>query len=202
MRKVIQVLLAAMIAALVAGIEAKSQAGYKEKLRESQRMMDLVTPGKAHEFLLRFVGTWRQLCEIPQTEGPANYGKGELNVEQILGGRYVRFNSEIDFTAFGITSFITIGFDKYKEEFTFHMIDNLSTYPSIAAGNYNKPKDKFTFAGITVAPVEQKEVPFKIVIDFESNNKFTYEVYVGEGDEEQLRQKIVNIRKEPAEKSE
>ena len=173
---------------------ANAQEDYEQQLEASKKLIDALAPGEEHQLLTVFGGSWRQLCEIPQTDGPPNHGKGNATGIVILGGRYVRIASELEFEPFGISSDITIGFDKLKRIFVFYSFDNLSTYPSVAEGRFDNANMIFEFKGKTYSEMQDNKVPFRIVIKFEDKNKYTYEVYVGEGDEEQLRQKILNIR--------
>jgi hypothetical protein len=94
-----------------------------------RRWQEATTPGKGHEFLERFVGSWDYTSKVwmggPESEPMQSSGTSENR--WILDGHYLEQDATgtmmgRPFTGLGIT-----GYDNYKQKYVSMLIDSMST---------------------------------------------------------------------------
>lgn len=140
-----------------------------------EKMVALATPGEEHAELAKHVGSWDisyKMRMAPDAEWMEIEGTSEAR--EILGGRYVL--EEIDMNVMGMpTQGIQIlGYDKMADEYTALWMDTFSTWWIQSSGN-REDDGKIVLTG-TMRDVAG-ERPFRQVILPKDDDSYAFEMY-------------------------
>lgn len=162
---------------------------------ETAKAFKTVSLGPEHGKLKMFEGKWRQLCTQYVKDSPPIYGKGETENSFILAGKYINFKSKYVMMNFNIENNIYIGFDRRIDKYTIVVFDNQNTFPLIANGEYNESKKQFVFHAESLDLLNNnKPFPVTILLTFEKEDKYIYEIVIEQGKKAQLSLQIANIK--------
>lgn len=144
-------------------------------------------PGKNHEMLARFVGTWDAKCSfwLKPTDEPVT-GTGTLTSESIYEGRFVRSS----FSGTGLskdkplmgTSFL--GYNTMTKKFETFWIDSSTTGMMLATGDATADGKTLTFTHTFDDPLTGGKTTAKYVYAWTGDDAFVFTMYrtVGEKD--------------------
>jgi len=149
----------------------------------NMRKMTQVT--EEHKLFEKFTGEWRQNF-IGYTGEGDQVGSGYIKNDVILGGRYIESVSSIIVSGVQINGKIIIGYNTKQENYFLFGIDDATNFSISAKGQFDPQKNQLEFNGSDYILSLKKEMPFKILITFERENKYTYQMYFGEGKSQKL----------------
>jgi hypothetical protein len=143
----------------------------EDELSIMKRMTGLTAE---HKFLNTFAGTWK-IKGINYTGMASEAVVGKANVKNIMNDRYLEINLELQQSLGSSLSRIVIGFDTRYDKFTFFSIDDYSNFGLNCSGI--KKENKLIFEGKDYSLFYKKDLPFRIEIERERENKFSYKVF-------------------------
>lgn len=161
---------------------------------DQKRLMYLTSSNENHEMLNRLSGKWKQNYQYTRGERQ-EYGKGFSENKMIFGDRFLEMYNNMDFFGTVTSTMQILGFDNYTQQFTIYSIDEVGTDSMFAYGNYDPEKDQLTFE-VQEDVLTPGKLPFRIVISFERDNKFTYQLYLKDKGKFKSVLLIHNIRQE------
>ncbi|MCA9299048.1 MAG: DUF1579 domain-containing protein [Phycisphaerales bacterium] len=113
-----------------------------------QKWMEAMTPGEAHERIVKSAGTWH--AKIRYMMDPAmgwQETEGTMRNTSILGGRWVRQDFEGDFGGMPYQGLGYIGYDNMTGEYISTWCDNMSTGLMVMKGTYDAANKTYEFKG-------------------------------------------------------
>ena len=170
-----------------------SQSKSEDEQMKIMEQMGELTP--KHEFLDGFVGAWNlKLLNYSGLEEMA--GSGTANALMAFKGHYLEINFTSEFSAFPMTSQITIGYDTRSNQFFLISKDDMTNYPLILTKGTLDPKEKqITLTGKDYVLMYKKEVNVRIVLKKERENKFTMKIYYQNNKSDKLIVEYLFIKK-------
>lgn len=138
--------------------------------------LTLVLP--EHEALAQFEGEWEVNIQFhfDEKEKQPLKGAGTADNKVVLGGRFIESRSQNIAFGMSITSIAYLGFDVRLQKYTLYSMDELGNFAINAYGDYKKSDGKFLFEGSTMDYVTRENQEFRIIYDFEGEDKIKYEV--------------------------
>jgi len=146
----------------------------KDQGKDLQLIRQLTELTKEHTFLHSFEGNWKikGLNYLGEDETPV---LGKATVTKILGGHYLEIAMELS-ESFGTShARLTLGFDTKINKFTLYSMDDYENSALYCYGE--KQGKKIVFEGSDYSIVKKKNIRFKIEIERERENKFSYKFY-------------------------
>ncbi|MBM2815799.1 MAG: hypothetical protein HW421_2561 [Ignavibacteria bacterium] len=147
----------------------------------SQQEIDIMTAGPQHQLLYMFEGSWKVLFTYYQELNPESFGKGESENKLFFNNKFIEINTELQTDELTFHLKMTLGFDKRISKYFIFVLDDISTYPRYAEGDYDEETRTFTFSGEAFDIFKSANTPFKITLKFEDDRKFVFKSIVGEG---------------------
>jgi hypothetical protein len=173
MRRIKTIILTLLIIFIVAGTVSAQFT-----IEDQKRLMYLTTPNENHELLAKLSGRWKQNYQYTRGER-VEYGKGFSENEMIFGSKFLQMFNNIDYFGTVTSTMQILGFDNYEQKFTIYSIDEVGTDSKFAYGVYDPEKEQLVFEQVEDVLTPGK-IPFKILITFDRDNKFTYEMFLKE----------------------
>jgi len=150
-----------------------------QELSEEQmkEMYELMQPGDEHNLLMQFEGKWtvEYSYRMAMDQEPIT-SPGESNLEMILGGRFLRWNSTGELMGQFVESLTFIGFDRRFKKFTAYGFDTMGTYAVSAEGSIDPDTNIITFEGTNYEPAFDKEAKFQFKFDTSDKDKIDFSV--------------------------
>ena len=145
-----------------------------ESVEELENVKKITELTAEHEFLKSMAGEWKLLGlnkssdeEIPLT--------GSAVINPIMNDHYLEMNLTVNDLSGSMESKVIIGFDTRINIFTLYSFDNITNYTNYSTGK--RVDDKLTFKGMDYMIKYKKDVPFKIEINKERENKLTFRIF-------------------------
>jgi Protein of unknown function (DUF1579) len=135
-------------------------------------------PGPEHKRLEAMAGSWDFTMKFWMEPGkPPTDAKGTAERKMVLGGRFLHeeVKSEMfgkPFTGVGVT-----GYDNVQKKYVSTWIDSMSTGISSAVGTADASGKVLTFTREDVDPVSKEKTKGRDVINLDSADKHTMEMY-------------------------
>ncbi len=155
-------------------------------------------PGKNHEALARFVGTWKADCTfwiMPDAE-PLT-GTGTLTSEAIYDGRFVR--SAFEGTGLDqdkpLLGTSILGYNTITKKFETFWIDSSTTGMMLATGDASADGKAMTFTHTFDDPLTGGKATAKYTYAWNGDDSFTFTMYRIVGEKEVKEGQIVYTRK-------
>jgi hypothetical protein len=130
-----------------------------QELSEEQmkEMYELMQPGDEHNLLMQFEGKWNveYSYRMAMDQEPIT-SPGESNLEMILGGRFLRWNSTGELMGQFVESLTFIGFDRRFKQFRAYGFDTMGTYAVSAEGGIDPETNIIIFEGTNYEPSFEK----------------------------------------------
>ncbi|MFP4526967.1 MAG: DUF1579 family protein [Candidatus Kapaibacterium sp.] len=142
--------------------------------------------GPNHKLLEKFVGKWRLLYRINSIDPYTSptYGKGETENEIILQNKFLDMHGMMIYEHMKLNMRMTIGYDAARKKYTFYYIDASRTGAYYAIGEYSDSTGVYTFHGEDYNPIEEKQIPYRVTLRFEREDKYILEMYIQKDDAE------------------
>lgn len=137
------------------------------------------TPGKSHEYLKKFVGTWRaQVTLWEKPEGPPSKMDGTVEYTMIFRGRYLQGKTAGSFDSMPFEGLSLTGFDNAQKKFQTIWLDNMGTGIYYTEGTCQKDWTQCTDEGKWFDPITKSFFYVKNITKWVDKNKVTYEMFV------------------------
>ncbi len=180
---------AVLIVALFAGAPAFSQTGApmkpapQDKPMTEKMMQDMFMkygmPGKPHEFLKKFVGTWDMEVKSWMKPGdPPATSMGTQTNQLVLGGRYVEIKLEIMMGTMKLTGTEILGYDLFQNRYTNFYIDDSTTAFTVVTGSLDASGMALTQTGMSPDIMTGKMQKIRAVTTFLAEGKFRFEIFM------------------------
>jgi len=168
-------------AAITAQVTSQNETG-KQMQQHQQEMpewMKYGQPGKHHERLDPFIGTWDQTVKMWMSPGgEAQTSESTATYEWIMGGRFVKGTYSGSFNGQPFKGMDLLGYDNFRQQYISLWIDNMSSAFMTATGSMNADHTKLTMTGThDNVMTGQRNQKFKTVTRIESNDRIVYESY-------------------------
>ena len=189
MKKPALVLSAVLIVALCVSAPAFAQAGAsmkpapQDKPMTEKMMQDMFMkyglPGKSHEFLKKFVGTWDMEVKSWMKPGdPPAASTGTQTNQLILGGRYVEIKLEIMMGTMKLTGMEILGYDLFRNTYTNFYIDDSTTAFTVVTGGLDPSGMALTQTGMSPDITTGKMQKIRAVTTFLAEGKYRFEIFM------------------------
>jgi len=137
--------------------------------------MELAQPGPEHERLSKLTGEWEQEISIWMEPGSDSVlVHGAAVNEMILGGRFLRFRSELEFMGTKGESLLLIGYDRRYRQYTILALDTWGTYYVSGVGQYDESSNSITVVGEDYDPILEHTQVYEMTFAFEDDDSFRY----------------------------
>jgi hypothetical protein len=162
-----------------------------------KRWMAYMTPGKEHQMMASWDGTWNGDITMWMMPGaPPTKSKGVATNKMILGGRYQQSSYTGSFEGMPFEGLSTMGFDNEKKTFICTWIDNMGSGMMIGEGPWDEAGRSITIKGTMIDPTTGKECNFRQVMRIVDNDHQVTEMYVpGPDGKEYKSMEIKSTRK-------
>ena len=157
----------AVVGQLPAGAQVQLPEGMTaQELADIQRRMAAAAqPGEEHALMAALAGEWHQILRLTPAPGAdVMTMEGTANNEMILGGRFLKTESDLHLPGVEGGSLSLLGFDRRSEEFNNIGMDTEGTYWVTAKGTYDQEARTITMSGEDYDPIfgHVQEYDFKI----------------------------------------
>ena len=140
-----------------------------------QKMMELATPGPAHEELMKGAGTWEETYKMRMApDAPWTEFTGSSHSQPVLGGRYLLMNTSFDMMGMPMQGMQLLGYDNLTQEYTSLWADSMSTWWITSRGK--KAADGTIDMKGTMVDVAGTR-PFRMVIHHRSEDLMEIEMF-------------------------
>ena len=180
-------ILAVGIPAMVGGTQAQSPA--------EKAWAAFMTPGAAHSYMARFVGSWIIETRFWHAPGqPPEVSRSRADYAMILGGRYLQ--SRYTGTSMGppFEGMGLEGFDNARREYISVWVDNMSTGVVVARGHLQEDARTIVYHGTRTDPLTGGEVSFRSVWESVDANRWRFEMFERQGDREVKTMAMTAVR--------
>jgi hypothetical protein len=153
------------------------------------RWMELATPGKHHEKLGVFVGTWEQTVKMWMApDAPPTVNTAEATYEWMLDGRFLKGTYKGEFNGMPFEGQDITGYDNFRKEYVSVWMDNMSTGLMMSRGQWNDAENALVMRG-TIDDLMQgkQDLPKKDVIRVVNEDENTFESWVQGPDGEMMK---------------
>ncbi len=160
------------------------------------------TPGKHHEQLAAFVGSWDAEIKFwmdPSAEPLVSHGT--IDYEMVMGGRYLREKVASDFMGQPFKGLGYYGYNNVTGKVQAVWLDDMSTGIYSYSGSLNDSGDKLVLTGKYQDPVTNEWRTTKSVMRVESPDRLHYVSYQIRDGEEIQEMEIIATRKAGSEET-
>jgi hypothetical protein len=136
-------------------------------------MEKLMKPGKFHENLKDFVGTWIATAKMWMEPGaPPVVSKGQATFKLIFDGRFLYGDFVSEFMGQPFKGINIMGYDNAKKEFFSIWLDNSNTGLLSSTGDYDLETKKYHFFAETIDPVSNQMLKLREEAYFTSKDEY------------------------------
>ena len=119
--------------------------------------MAFMSPGKEHEWMAKFNGTWKEEMKIWMEEGqPEEKHTSMCTNKMIYNGLYQQSVHKGNFNGMPFEGTSTMGYDNAKKKFVSTWIDNMGSGIMYTEGTYDSSNKMLTLAGTCTDPLSGK----------------------------------------------
>ena len=119
-------------------------------------------PGPNQKILERMAGKWDTVTKMSMGPGqPETESKGTLESVMILGGRFLRVESQGEWQGHAFESLGIMGYDNTKEKFTTVSMDSTGTMFIQAEGSWNAKAQVLSYVGEYDDPFSKGKIKMK-----------------------------------------
>jgi hypothetical protein len=158
-------------------------------------IMELATPGAAHQQLADMAGDWDVDATMWMTPGEPIASKATSKGTMALGGRYLATEYSGTFQDMPFNGRGVLAYDNFKKQYQSVWFDSMSTSLSLETGSMSDDGKTLTMNGAWEGPMGK--VPFRNVYAFESKDRYTLTAYHTMGGEEAKTMELVFTRSAP-----
>lgn len=144
-----------------------------------KKWMDYMTPGKEHQMMASWNGTWTGEITMWMAPGGAPTKSTATAVNtMVLDGRYQQSTTTGSFEGMPFNGMSTVAFDNAKKVFISTWIDNMGTGIMVGQGPWNEATRSITLKGTMVDPMTGKDCKFREVMKIIDDDHQLMEMYV------------------------
>jgi len=143
-------------------------------LAGAQQGHELPKPGKQHEALKYFEGTWDATAKFMTEPGkPMAESKGSEKAELILGGFWLSFEYKGEMMGMSFTGRGTMGYDQQKQKYVGTWIDSMKSGLFLSEGKADEQFKVFTMMAQGYCDSEGKAITMKQVYEIKDQDTYT-----------------------------
>lgn len=196
-------LLTAALLILSAGMvlagDEKEPAMSEAAMAEMAAWAKLAEPGDHHAHLNRYVGHWNGAIKMwmePGADPMVNTTKA--SAKMILGGRYLKWHHEGEFTGQPFEGLQIDGYDNGAQEYQSTWQDNFGTLIIYLTGQCSDDGKKRESFGSFHNPMAGGKIKMRTTLEWKNDHHFTYTSYMdyGEGEAKNMEIQFVRAAKE------
>ncbi len=140
-------------------------------LAGAQQGHELPKPGKQHEALKFFEGTWDATAKFMAEPGkPMAESKGSEKAEMVLGGFWLTFEYKGEMMGAPFTGRGTLGFDQQKQKYVGTWIDSMKSGLFLSEGTADEHGKVFTMIAQGYCDGEGKAITMKQVYEIKDKD--------------------------------
>jgi len=148
-----------------------------EMTAEQQAWMAYMTPGEPHQSMAKMVGKWKADNTFWMAPGqPPTKSEGTVVSEMILGGRYLKSTYSGSVWGMPMEGIAIEAYDNAKKMHRSFWIDNMGTGFAITEGKMNDAGE-LVMKGVMTEP-SGGDVPVRQVITHQSDDQYTFKMYM------------------------
>lgn len=187
-------LLAVPVAVTSLFVPRQDEAEMKEQMAAAMaKARKYVAPGKHHEELKRFLGTWKTEMRIFMAGRPGQVESGESTFRWLMPGRWIVQEGTGNFIGRKQSFYSLMGYDNFRQSFVVTSVTSMDTAMNRSEGDMD-PSGKSLLLYGTIDEYLTGEVGkmVKTVWRFESDDEMVMEVHdlaIGESDT-----KVIEVR--------
>jgi len=153
-------------------------------------------PGKFHEFLRQFEGTWETKSEFQMApDQPAMKSKGTETDKFAVGGLFLMTDMKSDMEGMSFEAHSIWGYDEHKKKYTGSWVDNMSTAIWPFEGTVDDAGKVFTLTMEGPDPMSGKTIKIKFVHEITGKDARTLTLFMPGPDGKETPMKIDYERK-------
>ena len=162
--------------------------GQEEPLAQMEMFEKLMKPGKFHELLKQFVGTWTATVKIwMEPNAPPVVNKGQATFKLIFDGRFLYGDFLGEFMGAPFKGINIMGYDNGKKEFFSIWLDNSTTGLLSSTGTYDTETQKYQFRAKMFDPVSGQTLEMREEAYFVSKDEYISVTYAKPKDGEEFK---------------
>lgn len=138
---------------------------------------DVPKPGKQHETLRQFEGTWDAVCRFTGEPGkPMAESKGVETASMGLGGFWLMYEFKGEMNGQPFTGRGTLGYDQQKQKYVGTWIDSLKSGLFLSEGTADEQGKVFTMIAQGYCDAQGKAITMKQVLELKDrdNRKLSF----------------------------
>lgn len=145
---------------------------------QMEMLENLMKPGKFHELLKQFVGTWTANVKIwMEPNAPPVVNTGQATFKLIFDGRFLYGDFSGEFMGAPFKGINIMGYDNGKKEFFSIWIDNSTTGLLSSTGIYDTETKKYQFRAEMFDPVSGQTLEMREEAYFVSKDEYISVTY-------------------------
>jgi hypothetical protein len=169
----------------------------KEMQEAMEKMKKWTAPGKHHETLKKFLGSWATETKFFMGGQASPAEKGSTEVDWLMEGRWIRFEAKGNLMGKPVRSFTIMGYDNFKMSYVATTVGTWDTAMNRVEGDLDQHgKNLIAYGTIDEYLDGQHDKAVKLLWRFESDDKITWEIHdlaIGEKDTKVIE--VVHTRK-------
>lgn len=160
-----------------------AQQGEQPKMTAEQQAameawMKVATPGEGHKALEPTIGSWNVTSTLWETPtSPAQKGTGTSENTWVLGGRFVRQDSQGEFGGMKFQGLGYSGYDNFKKKYVGTWMDTMGTMIMVMTGTADPSGKVFTATSTMDDVVTGKAMKVRTVTRIVDANKHVMEMF-------------------------
>ncbi|MCB9047292.1 MAG: DUF1579 domain-containing protein [Chitinophagales bacterium] len=175
---------------------ALSLNSYAQSEDDMKAWMDYATPGAMHKMLGKYNGFWEASTKMWMAPGtPAMESTANVTNDMYMADHYQKSIFSGDFQGMPFQGESMTGYDNVKKVFMNTWIDNMSTGVMYSEGTWNEATKSIEFKGMATDPMAGKQLPFREVVTYTSNDSYKMEMYNTMNGKEFKSMEVVFTRK-------
>ena len=160
----------------------------EQSAAQMEMMEKLSQPGKYHELLEDFVGTWSANVTMwMEPNAPPIVSKGQATFKLIFDGRFLYGDFLGEFMGTPFKGINIMGYDNGKKEFFSIWIDNSTTGLLSSTGRYDEDTKKYHFLAEMFDPVSGQTMELREEAYFASKDEYISVTYAKPKDGEEFK---------------
>lgn len=168
--------------------QKKAEEEEQKKMIETWKKYSF--PSEKHKHLEYFVGHWESVQKVFSQPGdePTVLNQ-EIHVESLFDGRFTKAHIKAKKKSMGTysESIVITGYDNYKQEVISISFSNKATDFKILTGTLDETGKKRIDTGVRTDIFTGREYKVKSVTTIINRDKYIYEVYLSESDQEEYK---------------
>jgi len=164
--------------ALVGALFARGSQDPADMEKEMAKAKKWTEPGKNHETLKKFLGSWTTETRFFFGDKASPASKGTAEGDWIMEGRWLKFEAKSELMGKPFRSFSLMGYDNFKMSFVVTTVNTWDTAMIRVEGDLDQHgKSLVAYGSLDEYLTGEHDKPIKVAWRFESPDRFTMEVH-------------------------